>query len=91
MPSKGHFFVLDALQWTPPGFPTWLLNRSKDSGLKGLRENKKYVYEVAAKLIENKRQEMKDGASRKDLLSLLGSSLASQTKPDAWCNARLSS
>ena len=42
-----------------------------------LRENKAYVHEVAARLIEEKRQEMKDGTSRKDLLSLLGSSFIS--------------
>jgi hypothetical protein len=82
-PSKGRFFALDALKWTPSGFPTWLLNRGKNPGLMNLRENKKYVHEVAAKLIENKRQELKDGASRKDLLSLLGSLLAAQTMPGA--------
>jgi len=36
-----------------------------------LRENREHAHEVAAKLIEEKRQELKDGASQRDLLSLL--------------------
>jgi len=36
-----------------------------------LRQNKIYAHEVATKLIEEKRQELKDGTSRKDVLSLL--------------------
>jgi len=36
-----------------------------------VRQNREYAHEVAMKLIEEKRQELKDGTSRKDLLSLL--------------------
>jgi hypothetical protein len=72
-PSKGRIFVLDVLTWAPEGTGVWLFDRNKSPGMLRLRENKKYAHEVAAKLIE-KRQELKDGASRKDVLSLLGPS-----------------
>ncbi|KAF9778983.1 cytochrome P450 [Thelephora terrestris] len=70
-PSKGRIFVLDVLAWAPEGTGVWLFDRNKSPGMVRLRENKKCAHEVAAKLIEEKRQELKDGASRKDVLSLL--------------------
>jgi len=63
--------MMDCLRWAPKGSSAWLSNRNKSPGMLNLRENKVYVHEVAAKLIEEKRQEMKDGTSRRDLLSLL--------------------
>jgi phage gp46-like protein len=76
-PSKGRLFWFDAFAWAPEGTGVWFVDRNKSPGMVRLRENKKYAHEVAAKLIEEKRQELKDGASRKDVLSLLGPSCLS--------------
>ncbi|KAF9787520.1 cytochrome P450 [Thelephora terrestris] len=70
-PSKGRLFVMDSIKWAPKGTGAWLFNRDKSSGMTRLRENRTYVREVAEKLIEEKRQELEDGTSGKDLLSLL--------------------
>jgi len=63
--------MIEALNWVPTGFATWMFERDQRPGMVMLRE---YVHELAAKLIEEKRQELKDGTSRRDLLSLLGPS-----------------
>ena len=76
-PSKERLFVFDLMEWTPRAFANWVLERDQSPGMKGLRENRAYAHEVAVKLIKEKRQELKDGTSRKDLLSLLGSSRVS--------------
>lgn len=73
-PSKGRLFLMDCFKWAPAGFATWISERDKRPALVNVRANRKYAHEVAAKLIEEKRQELKDGTSRKDVLSLLGSS-----------------
>lgn len=73
-PSKKQLFVRDMYKWAPEGFYLWVSHRDKRPGMVRLMENKVYVHEVAAKLIEEKRQELKDGTSRKDVMSLLGSS-----------------
>jgi len=69
--SKGRLFVLNALRWFPEGFASWIVEKDPSPGMVKLRENRKYAHEIAAKLIEEKRQELKDGTSRKDVLSLL--------------------
>ena len=69
--------MTDCFKLAPKGTSTWISNRNKSPGMVNLRENKTYAHEVAAKLIEEKRQEMKDGTSRKDLLSSLGPSFIS--------------
>lgn len=69
--SKGRLLMMDLLKWTPEGTATWLFERGKGPGATKLRENKMYAHEVAAQLIEEKRQELRDGTSRKDVLSLL--------------------
>jgi len=74
VPSRGRFFIMNILGWAPEGFTTWMFERVKSPGMDNLRKNGEYGREVAAKLIEEKRQELKDGTSRKDLLSLLGPS-----------------
>jgi hypothetical protein len=74
IPSKQLIFIVDALRWAPAGFLNWVFERDQRPGMLRLRENRTYAREVAVKLVEEKRQELKDGASRKDLLSLLGSS-----------------
>lgn len=66
--------MLDALRWTPASFATWVFETDQRPGMVGLRENRKYAHEVAVELIEDKRRELKDGTSRRDVLSLLGSS-----------------
>ena len=71
-PSKKSLFILDVLEWLPNGFSTWFYNARNSPGMVKIRENKKYAHEAAARLIEEKRQELKDGTSRKDVLSLLG-------------------
>ena len=75
MLTKQRLFVMDALKWAPEGFLTWFFEQDNRPGMVRLRENRTYAHEVARKLIEDKRQELKDGTSRKDLLSLLGSCL----------------
>ena len=71
--SKGRLLLMDSLKWAPAGFTTWVLERDQNPGMVNLRENRVYVREVAVKLIEEKRQELMNGTSRRDLLSLLGS------------------
>ena len=79
-PPKERLFVMDAFKWAPEGFLSWYLERDKRPGMVKLRENRTYTHEVAAKLIKEKRRELSDGTSQKDLLSLLGSSFVSFTK-----------
>jgi len=88
-PSRGGLFVMNALRWTPEGFTTWMLERDQSPGMVSLRKNGEYGREVVAKLIEEKRQELKDGTSRKDLLSLLGPSCVLFMDPGAQCNFQL--
>ena len=75
-----------ALRYAPKGVVSWLLERAQHPGMVNLRENRTYAHEVAGKLIEEKKQEMKDGTSRRDLLSLLGSSCFIFTRLDAYSN-----
>jgi len=55
-----------------PGLITWLFNNSSDPGMQNLRRNKDLGLSVAQKLLDSKRQEFKDGVTRKDVMSLLG-------------------
>lgn len=72
--SKGRLFLVDALRWAPTAFTAWVFEVDQRPGTVKLRENRAYAHEVAAKLIEDKRQELKDGTSQRDVLTLLGSS-----------------
>lgn len=76
-PSKRRLFMMDSFKWAPKGFGSWLLDKNESPGIVRLRENKTYTRDVAAKLIEEKKKELKDGTSRRDLLSLLGPSCLS--------------
>jgi len=89
MPSRGRLFVMNALIWAPEGSVTRMFERDKSPGMVNLRKNREYAHEVAAKLIEEKRQELRDGTSRKDLLSLLGPSCVPSMDCGALCNVRL--
>jgi len=89
--SKERLFIINTLRWAPEGFATWMFERDQRPGMMKLRENRTYAHEVAAKLIEEKRQELKDGTSRRDLLSLLGPSCVLFMDLGARCNFQLSS
>jgi hypothetical protein len=67
-------FIMEIIKWAPEGLFAWMIDKSPRPELARLRENKIYSHKAAAKLIDEKKQELKDGASRKDVLSLLGSS-----------------
>jgi hypothetical protein len=69
--------VMEAFKWAPKGGGLWISNRNKSPGMRKLREHKAYAQEVAAKLVEEKKQALKDGTPQKDLLSLLGPSFIS--------------
>jgi len=62
-----------------PGLITWIFSISGDPGLQNLRQNKHQGRVAARKLLDAKRQELKDGTARKDVMSLLGSLLPSFT------------
>ena len=68
---------MDAIKWAPNGFFAWVCGRDQSPGMVLLRENKMYCNEVSARLIDEKRQELKDGISGKDVLSLLSQSCVS--------------
>jgi len=72
VPSKKRLFMVDILRWAPKGLVTWMFERDQRPGMVKLRENRVYAHEVAAELIKEKKQELKGGTSRRDLLSLLG-------------------
>lgn len=82
IPSKGRLFMMDAFKWAPEGSGVWLFDRDKSPGMARLRENKTCAHEIAAKLIEEKKEELADGTSRKDVLSLLGPSCISFARHD---------
>lgn len=82
---------METLKFAPNGFLTWMMERDKRPAIARLRENRTYVHEVATKLIEEKRREPKDGASQKDLLSLLGSPCVVSLMIDTWTNIPSSS
>jgi len=68
---KKYLFMMDSFRFAPRGFATWVFERDNRPGIAQLRENRSHTHEVAVRLIEDKRQELKDGTSRRDLLSLL--------------------
>lgn len=84
IPSKGQLFVMDAIKWAPEGFFAWIVDKGQSPGMTQLRENRMYVHEVAAKLIDERRRELKDGISREDILSLFGSSFFSTANHGIW-------
>ena len=58
-----------------PGLLTWLYDHSSNLGMQNLRQNKDQGRIVAQKLLDSKRQELKDGTAKKDVMSSLGLSL----------------
>ena len=55
-----------------PELVTWLFNNSSNPGMQRLRQNKEEAHIVARKLFDSKKQELKDGVPRKDIMILLG-------------------
>ena len=87
-PTKKRLFVMNIFKWAPEGFVAWLSDRDKRPGMVRLRENKTYAHEVAAQLIASKRQELKDGTSQRDVLSLLGLSCSAFIRSGIPCSFR---
>ena len=59
-----------------PGLLTWISNHSNSPGMQKLRQHRGEAHAVARRLLDSKRQELKDGVPRKDVMSLLGSLLS---------------
>ena len=74
-PSRWLVFFMAITGWFP-GLITWLFDNSSDPGMQNLRRNRDQGRIVARKLLNSKRQELKDGMVRKDVMSLLGLSLS---------------
>jgi len=55
-----------------PGLLPWLFDNSSDPGMRKLQRNKDEAHRVARELLDSKRQELKAGVPKKDLMSLLG-------------------
>jgi cytochrome P450 len=72
-PSKKNVFFQNAARWLPNGLITWHFKRNQSPRLVKLRQNRDEAHRVARKLIDAKREELKAGTSRRDLMSLLGS------------------
>ena len=73
VPCTCHFnHLFCSLVLPPSGVPPWLCNKSSDPGMQNLRRNKDEAHRVARELLDSKRQELKAGAPRRDLTSLLG-------------------
>ena len=69
--------MISAFNWIPKSVAAWVIENNRSPGMAELRENGTYACEVAAELIEEKRDELRDGTFRKDVLSVLGSSCCS--------------
>ena len=71
-PPKGHILFRNVTRWLPGGLLTWLAERGQKSSQIKLRQNRTEAHRVARILIDQKREELRDGTSRRDVLSLLG-------------------
>ena len=87
--SKERLLFLDSLKWAPMGLLDWVLEHDQDPGMVNFRENRTYAHELARKLIKDKREELKNGTSRKDVLSLLSSSSVPFENLGVRCNIQL--
>jgi len=64
-------FMMNVLELLPQSVIAWASERDQSPVMAGLRKNREYAHEVAAKLIEEKKRELESGTSQRDLLSLL--------------------
>ena len=62
---------MNITRWVP-GLITWLYDHSNNPRMKKLRWNRSEGRRIARTLLDSKRQELKDGALRKDVMSFLG-------------------
>ena len=70
-PPPKNIFISDVSQYFPHGVLTWLFDRDESPGSVQMRNNGKYVREVARELIDTKRENMRNGERGRDVLSLL--------------------
>ena len=70
--SRGLLFFVNASRWIPERMLPWMLEHSKRPELVRLRHNRALVRELARDLVESKKREAKEGATRGDIMSLLG-------------------
>jgi len=70
--SRGLLFFVNASRWVPERMLPWMLEHSKRPELVRLRHNRALVRELARNLLESKKSEVKEGATRGDIMSLLG-------------------
>ena len=70
-PPPVQMFVSDAAQYFPSGIITWLFERDKKPGSVKIRENRRQAHAVARTLIDEKRENMRNGDQGKDVLSSL--------------------
>ena len=68
--------MMYALRFSPKGSIAWLMERGKHPAAARMLENRACVGEVAAKLIQDRRQELSlnGDTPQKDILSFLGPS-----------------
>lgn len=69
--SRGLLFFVNASRWVPERMLPWMLEHSKRPELARLRHNRALVRELARDLVESKKREVKEGAIRGDIMSLL--------------------
>jgi len=74
VPSRFFIFLMCVAGWFP-GLLPWLCDNSNTPGMQNLRWNKTEAHNVARELIDSKREELRAGTPRKDLMSMLGSLL----------------
>jgi hypothetical protein len=79
-PPKELLFFKDVMEWFPSGFLTWFFEKSQSLGETKLRQNRDEAHRVARVLIDAKREELKAGTSRRDLMSLLGPPLSTRNR-----------
>jgi cytochrome P450 len=78
--SKKRIFFRNLARWYPNGLLTWFFERSESLGQVRLRQNRDEAHKVARALIAAKREELKAGTFRKDLMSLLGSRSSARSR-----------
>jgi hypothetical protein len=71
--TKESIFSREIARWYPKGTTTWLLERDQSPGHVQLRRNRDEALRFARALIDAKKEELKAGTSRRDVMSLLGS------------------
>ena len=79
-PPRARVFFQNVANWLPSGLITWFFERNQSPGLVNLRQNRDEAYRIAWALIDAKREEVKAGTSRRDVMGLLGSNSSAQNR-----------